>query len=176
MKRAEFEHCVRAAGAILETDKLLIIGSQALHGSISKEVPEEAERSVEVDIAVFGDKGDKADLVDGAIGEASQFHETFGYYAQGVVQETAVLPQGWKKRLVRFKSPNTRGVEAHCLEIHDLWIAKAIANRPKDIEFCNALKKRRLVRVQVLSERLKKVHAIDDAVRAMVVTRINSQA
>lgn len=23
------------------------------------------------------------------------FHETFGYYAQGVVERTAVLPEGW---------------------------------------------------------------------------------
>ena len=31
MKRLEFEHAVRAAGAVLGTDELLVIGSQALH-------------------------------------------------------------------------------------------------------------------------------------------------
>ena len=39
----------------------------------------------------------KADLIDGSIGEASMFHETFGYYAQGVVERTAVLPDGWRE-------------------------------------------------------------------------------
>jgi hypothetical protein len=38
--------------------------------------------------------GQMADLIDGAIGEASMFHDTFGYYAQGVVETTAVLPEG----------------------------------------------------------------------------------
>ena len=28
------------------------------------------------------------------------FHDTFGYYAQGVVESTAQLPAGWQERLV----------------------------------------------------------------------------
>ena len=39
-------------------------------------------------------------LIDGSIGEASMFHDTFGYYAQGVVESTAQLPAGWQERLV----------------------------------------------------------------------------
>ena len=53
MKRAEFEHAVRAAGAVLGTNKLLVIGSQALHASRPRKLPKEAERSVEVDIAAM---------------------------------------------------------------------------------------------------------------------------
>jgi len=71
--------------------------------------------------------GTQADLVDGAIGEASMFHATFGYYAQGVEAVTAVLPEGWPDRLVRFESTVTRGVVAWCLEPHDLWISKGVA-------------------------------------------------
>lgn len=33
-------------------------------------------------------------MIDGSIGELSPFHETFGYYAQGVDETTAVLPEG----------------------------------------------------------------------------------
>ena len=33
MKREEFAHAVRAAGAVLGVDELLVIGSQALHAS-----------------------------------------------------------------------------------------------------------------------------------------------
>jgi len=136
MTRAQFEHVVRAAGAILASDEVLVIGSQAIHASIDGPLPAEAERSLEVDIALFDDvTGAKADLVDGSIGELSMFHETFGYYAQGVVETTAVLPVGWRERLVRFETPGTNGVVAWCLEPHDLWLSKAIANRPKDVEF-----------------------------------------
>ncbi len=34
MKRSESEHAIRAAGSILATNELLVIGSQAIHGSI----------------------------------------------------------------------------------------------------------------------------------------------
>ena len=70
-----------------------------------------------------------ADLLDGSIGEASMFHATFGYYAQGVVEDKAVLPDGWRERLVRFQSPGIDGVLALCLEIHDLWVSEAVAGR-----------------------------------------------
>lgn len=60
--------------------------------------------------------GTRADLLDGSIGELSMFHETFGYYAQGVVETTVVLPSGWRERLVRFETPATNGVVAWCLE------------------------------------------------------------
>ena len=72
-------------------------------------------------------------------------HETFGYYAQGVTEATAVLPSGWRDRLIPFETPATGAVTAYCLEPHDLWISKAIAHRPKDIEFCDALVERGIV-------------------------------
>lgn len=37
-------------------------------------------------------KPELADLIDGSIGEGSPFHTSFGYYAQGVGADTAVLP------------------------------------------------------------------------------------
>ena len=136
LKRSEFEHAIRAAGAILATDRVLVIGSQAIHGSMD-ELFEEAERSIEVDVASLDNNADySADLIDGSIGELSMFQSTFGYYAQGVTPDTAVLPKGWRKRLVPFNSPATNGVTALCLELHDLWLSKAVANRAKDKEFC----------------------------------------
>lgn len=113
MTRAQFEHAIRAAGAILGVSDVLVIGSQAVHGSLKDALPIEATRSVEVDVAVRGDlDGRFADLLDGSIGEASMFHDTFGYYAQGVVESTARLPVGWEARLVAFETPAPRGVTA----------------------------------------------------------------
>lgn len=99
MRRSDFDHATRAAGSILGENEVLVIGSQAIHGSIRGDLPEEAERSLEVNIAAFGDTdASKADLIDGAIGEASMFHETFCYHAKGVTEATAVLPDGWQDR------------------------------------------------------------------------------
>lgn len=66
-----------------------------------------------------------ADLIDGAIGELSMFHNKFGYYAQGVGPETAHLPQGWQSRLARLQSAATNGRVAYCLDPVDLFVSKA---------------------------------------------------
>lgn len=179
MTRSQFEHVVRAAGAILATDEVLVIGSQAVHGSITGPLPPEAERSVEVDIAVFDDAtGKKADLLDGSIGELSLFHETFGYYAQGVVEATAVLPAGWRDRLVRFETPGTNGVVAWCLDPHDLWVSKAVANRTKDVEFCAALLDEGVVDADELEDRLDLVEEddLDPALRRLILERIQASS
>lgn len=157
MKRSQFAHTVRAAAAVLGVNEVLVIGSQAAHASLDKLFPA-INRSIETDIASLDDEdGKMADLIDGSIGEASLFQETHGYYAQGVEPKTAILPAGWKKRLVPFSSPETSGVTAYCLELHDLWISKAMAGRPKDREFCAELLERRCVDPATLEERLKKV-------------------
>ena len=167
MKRDEFDHAIRAACSILGVDELLVIGSQAIHGSVTADLPPETLRSIEVDVAVLHDPdGSLTDLVDGSIGEASLFHSTFGYYAKGVSASTAVLPTGWQDRLVRYSSPATDGVVALCLELHDLWVSKAVANRPKDREFCRALLQRELVDSSTLIRRLDDLHNVSDAVVA----------
>ena len=174
MTREPFDPAVRAAGAVLGARELLVIGSQALHASVSAKLPPEALRSVEVDVASLrGDpEGKLADLIDGSIGEASLFHQTFGYYAQGVVESTAVLPAGWRKRLVRYETPGTRGGVAWCLEPHDLWVSKAIAGRPKDGEFCRAVVKLGLARPATLRARLARVRGLDERVRQAAAARI----
>jgi hypothetical protein len=174
VKRKEFEHAVRAAAAVLGADELLVIGSQALHGSVESDLPEEALRSVEVDVAALEDPGGrKADLIDGAIGEASMFHATFGYYAQGVEAVTAVLPGGWQDRLARFETAGTRGVVAWCLEPHDLWISKMIAGRPKDLEFGRALLERRIVKPAELMKRLQDVD-VGEPIRERIAGKIRA--
>jgi hypothetical protein len=157
VNRKQFAHTIRAAAAVLGVNEVLVIGSQAVHASIKDLFPA-VSRSIETDIAhLDDDDGSMADLIDGSIGEASIFQDTFGYYAQGVEPRTAILPEGWRQRLVPFSSPDTNGVTAHCLELHDLWVSKAMAGRQKDREFCGELLKRKLVKSQTLKERLKKV-------------------
>ncbi|HEC12971.1 MAG TPA: hypothetical protein ENI80_06910 [Acidiferrobacteraceae bacterium] len=56
MNRDQFEHTVRAAGAILGVDEILVIGSQAIHASLDFELPE-AQRSIETGISALEDQG-----------------------------------------------------------------------------------------------------------------------
>jgi len=55
-------------------------------------------QSLEVDVYPLSDPAG-ADLIDGALGDGSQFHVAFGYYAHGVGPETAkarrVGGSGW---------------------------------------------------------------------------------
>lgn len=156
MNRAQLQHVLRAAATIVPGSEPLVIGSQAILGSHDEsELPVEATRSIEADIAFLDDPGDaKADQVDGAIGELSRFHESFGYYAQGVSVETAVLPAGWQDRLLRIDIEGTVA-RASCLEAHDCVVSKLVADRAKDREFAAALLRAGLVDPEVLIERLQ---------------------
>ena len=168
MNKAQFEHTIRATGAILGDSEVLVIGSQAIHASIDYKL-DEAERSIEVDVSSINDlDGSKADLIDGSIGELSIFQETFGYYAKGVTPQTAILADGWRERLIPFLTPGNNGVTALCLEPHDLWISKAVAGRPKDKEFCRALIERNLVEAKILHQRLEMIASLNPAVRKQV--------
>jgi len=85
------------------------------------------------------DAPEKAELVDGSIGEKSPFHDTFGYYAHGVGPETAILPAHWRTRLVRVQNQNTNGIAGLCLSPGDLVVSKLAAGRDKDMDFVRAL-------------------------------------
>jgi hypothetical protein len=143
MKRADLEHIIRAAGAIAETKDLIVLGSQAILGKWP-DAPGDLLVSQEVD-TYPADVPDRADLIDGTIGELSPFHEQFGYYAHGVGPETAVLPRDWRSRLVPVCNRNTNGVTGHCLHPTDLAVSKLIAAREKDIAFVSALFRHGLV-------------------------------
>src|SRR5665213_3191814 len=104
MKREQLEVAVIAATEIIRQREVLIIGSQAILGSYPEDqLPERATMSNEVDIALLGDDASEtlADLIDGQLGEWSDFDRDHGFYVQGVSVRTAYLPDGWQERLVR---------------------------------------------------------------------------
>jgi len=114
---------------------------------------------------------ERADLVDGSIGEGSFFHEQYGYFAQGVGDSTAVLPEDWRKRLVRVKNANTGGIEGLCLEVHDLAISKYVAGREKDLEFTRELARHGMTRRRTLLARAATT-ALEPEARRLVEGRI----
>ncbi|MDA1094771.1 MAG: hypothetical protein O3A25_16090 [Acidobacteria bacterium] len=128
-----------------------MIGSQAILGQYPN-APDSLLVSIEADVYPRY-APERSDLVDGAIGELSQFHQTFGYYAHGVDQTTAMLPAGWMDRLIRVENENTGGAIGWCLEAHDLAAAKLAAGRDQDLRFVQVLLSERLVSADVLLER-----------------------
>lgn len=137
MTREELEHVIRASGEITNQYEFVIVGSQSMLGSVPN--PEEVFTvSMEADIYPL-QAPELADKIDGAIGEGSQFHRSFGYYAQGVGPDTATLPKDWMQRLHRVQNSNTKGRVGYCLDVLDLFLAKAAAGREKGREFCMAL-------------------------------------
>lgn len=146
---------MRAVTEVVPGEEVLIIGSQAVLAQVDElDLPTEATRSIEADIAFFDDPHDsKADKVDGAIGELSRFHETFGYYGQGVSIGTATLPEHWRDRLVSLE-PTSALSPVWCLEVHDCVVSKLVANRQKDHEFAAALLASGIVTHETLSSRV----------------------
>lgn len=137
MNREHLEHLIRAAAEVTNEYEFVVVGSQSILGPVPHPPPE-LTMSMEADIYPLNAE-DKADKIDGALGEGSRFHETYGYYAQGVDSRTACLPTGWKGRLQRIQSEATGGRVAYCLDVIDLFMAKTAANREKDREFNIAL-------------------------------------
>ena len=160
MRRHELEHLIRAAAAITDQYEIVVIGSQSILGAVPN-APPELLQSMEADVYPLH-RPDLADLIDGAIGELSPFEERFGYYAQGVGPETAVLPDGWQDRLVKIQNANTDLKIGYCLEPHDLAVAKLVANRPKDGPFVATMLDHGIINRDTLLARIDALAAPDD--------------
>jgi hypothetical protein len=167
MKRDELEHVLRAAGAITGVSTWVIVGSQAILGALPN-APTELLVSQEVDLYAPSDEA-ASDLLDGSIGEKSPFPESFGYYAHGVGQETAILPSRWRERAVAIQTPFTGGVIGICPGPTDLAISKLAAWREKDQEFVRVLVHREIVSVDDIRARIGEV---DEETAAQISARL----
>lgn len=163
MTREQLEHLLRAAAVIASDDEIVVIGSQAILGQFP-DAPESMRVSNEADLFPRNHP-ERADIIEGSIGELSPFHETFGYYAQAVTKETARLPLGWQERLVVIQNENTRGARGFCLEIHDLLASKVVAGREKDYDFLREAARHGLADRETLLARLETVE-VDPLIRA----------
>lgn len=154
MKNAEVEHVLRAAAAIVQESSFVVVGSQAILMQFPQ-APDEFRTSRELDLypALHPEK---ADLIDGAIGAMSSFDQTFGYHADGVGPETAVMPSDWP---TREKLYYVGDVTVICPEVHDLAVSKCVAGREKDADFIRALFRHRMIELPVMVERISQLDA-----------------
>lgn len=103
MNKTQLEHILISASKIGDDNEIIVIGSQSVLGQF----PEAGDNSVlsysmEADI-YLKNRLENTILVEGAIGEGSMFHQTFGYYAQEVGPNTAILSRAGRKGFAPFK-------------------------------------------------------------------------
>ena len=154
MKRAELEHVLRASAAITNEHSFVVVGSQAVLLS-HPDAPGDLLMSNEVDLypALHPER---AELIDGAIGQLSMFHDTFGYYADGVGPDTAKMPADW----MQFARLHYIGeLTAVVPDLHDLAVSKCVAGRDKDGQWVSALLRHRLIDLTRLLERIRALDA-----------------
>lgn len=156
MRREDFEHVIAAAAEVSGEREIVVIGSQAILGSVV-DPPKSMLFSMEADVYPLHDPA-MAEAIDGSLGDGSAFHSTYGYYAHGVGPETAKAPAGWEQRLVRVEIPprvgQQGGAVALCLEVHDLVLAKCAAGRDRDWDFARVALEAGLVEIDELFRRL----------------------
>ena len=171
MTRDDLEHAIRAACDVAGDTEVYVFGSQAILGE-HPDAPEALRQSVEADM-MPKNRPERADDIDGALGELSMFHQTFGFYVHGVSLEIAVLPDGWKDRLIRVQNENTRQCTGWCVEGHDLAASKLVAFREKDRNFVRVLLTEGLVDEGTLVVRIRSL-AIDHADQERLTTWVTT--
>lgn len=186
MRRDQLEHAIRTACQIIGHEAVVVVGSQSILGSFAdEELPAGATVSLEIDILpVAGDGRETArlaDLIEGVAGEWSPFEEQHGFSIDGVDLATAVLPDGWRDRLVEVRNANTAAPSGQpqytgwCLDKEGLCVAKLCALREKDRYFVAALLDAGLVDAGVITSRLSEVpkthHPSTDGARAWLASR-----
>lgn len=165
MRRDQLEHAIRTACQIIQQPEVIVVGSQAILGTYREEqLPAAATMSIEVDILPIASNNEEtarlADLIEGVAGEFSSFEQLHGFSIDGVDLDTAVLPEGWRNRLVKVQNPNTAApagapqFTGWCLDKEDLCVAKLCASREKDRNFVAALLDAGLVDGEVIMTRL----------------------
>jgi hypothetical protein len=164
MNRGELEHVIRAAATVSGEEEIVIIGSQAILGQFP-DAPPTLLFSQEADVYPRR-RPEKAIMIDGAMGDGSQFHETFGYYAHGVGPETAKAPRGWQDRLIPVHVPLVVGRKAQatgwCMEAHDLVLAKLTAGRDRDLDFAVQAIRNDIVEPEALLRRVADLPPLDE--------------
>ena len=150
MKRSDLEHILRACKGTTGETEFIVVGSQAILGRFP-DAPRVLRQSVEADVFPKF-QPELSPLLTGNLGELSLFHQTHGYWVDGVSPTTATLPSGWENRLVRVCNENTGGAIGWCLEPHDLALSKLAAGREKDLAFVAALVRHKMIRPSVVAE------------------------
>ena len=168
MTREQLEHAIRAACEVSEDSEIWIFSSQAILGEFPN-APQEVRASIAVDVQPKN-RPDKIAAIDDVLGELSPFHQTHGFYINGLpVKEAATLPQGWELRVTPvFDEISTNGKTGWCAEAHDIAASKLAAYREKDRDFVRILLIEEMINAATLIQRICTLR-IDEPMRDRLV-------
>jgi len=151
--REQLEHAIRAACYVSDDSEIWIFGSQAILGEFPK-APESVCTSIEIDVQPKN-RPDNTDIINGALGELSLFHQTHGFYVHSMPIDSASLPAGWEKRVIAVRDEiTTKNNTGWCVEVHDLCASKLVAYREKDRDFVRTLLIEKMIVPQTLKKRI----------------------
>ncbi len=176
MRIEQFFHIARAACAIANVESVTVFGANALLPWLNelgiremRQFLDSAYVSRELDLCV-GDGTDDVlnTLIDGAIGELSQFDETFGVYAHpNPLTGLFHAPSSWSSRIRKEQEPVSH-ITIIVPHYSDLTVSKLVAGRTKDMEFARRVLKMFDVPIEqveaLLDEYLEEVPAYKTAV------------
>ncbi len=155
MKIDELRHIIRACKNATNHTEFLIIGSQVILGYKSDdEISMDLKCSREADIVPIPPLQEVSNIIDGVLGEGSQFDKEFHIYAHSNDLNTAVFPEGWESRINACK---IEGCKIYFPSLEDLAIAKYIAGREKDLLFVKELWKEDLLNRDILNSLLENI-------------------
>jgi hypothetical protein len=165
MRREQLQELLREAGRVSGRDELVVIDSQAVH-AVTGAAPAEVVVSRECDLLL--EEGDAAAAaLEQQLGVQSPFFPERGLYVDVVPPGIPVLPEGWRERLVAL---DASPVVAHCLEVHDLAVAKLAAGRLKDYELVAALAQQGVVDASELRRRIATI--AEPRLQAILLARV----
>jgi hypothetical protein len=167
----QLQHVIYEIGRRLELKELYIIGSAAILAVLPNPPEGELAATRDVDVIPPNDDESLATRIDFLLGEASDFDDENGYYAQGVTSKTPeYAPTDWKSRTIAVEVGETVG---RCMGPHDLVLSKLGAGRPKDLDFARAAAKLNLVQRDKLIELLPQVEGSEE-IRKLITGRISA--
>jgi len=145
----------------VHADRVLIVGSQALHGSYPDPPIHVVVSSREIDVVPL-----PYELFDKwfyyaheRLGADSEFDIEHGLYVDMVRASTPKLPKGWEQRTHErvLRAADGRSVVAVYPEVHDLLASKLLAARPQDVEFLKGVRKLLSVDRKTIECRIREV-------------------
>jgi hypothetical protein len=165
----DLERAVRAIAVEFKADTIFVIGSQSILLAWP-DAPLVMRTSPEIDLFPENAKDwetqekkkhpddfpEASEHIDVLFGSGSQFHRTHGFYIDGVDENTAALPAGWRTRaVVRRIEVGDRFVTAIAPCPEDLIVSKLARLDDKDKQFIEAYNSVRPLNSDIMEERIR---------------------
>ena len=118
-----------------------------------------------------------SEKINALFGEGSHFDRKFGFFIDGVDENTAKLPMDWEDRaIIKDVRVDDRITSVIAPEPNDLVVSKLVRGDPKDVSFAKGCLKAGLIKYSLVNFRLGEVldgEALAQARRTLASTRLH---